>query len=407
MKFGDKIGAVNSDYKCLIHLDRLSITFKLWSGSNFNDVRNPEQIQFEQTYKNITLIYDNSPGLGAYYHSYKVFYKGISVGRMHAATKLKKHEIQFDFAKEVFYSFYPEFWYEVYSALKTELKLLYNNTMYMEISIDTNKNLIVQYGYYFSNTIDNKLRSGDRYKLKWQTKVHVMENGESFIIAGSDNEIALYNKSKHAEQYIKEYYIRNGLANTEVFRIESRLKWDYIRYLRNKKGLDINVETLTDSKKLAKIFIESTLNKITFKDTDKKTIDKNRNSHFQEVSVIDDLPIETAKIGNMNPELRNNHYKTVAIDESIMRQNYYLFLESGNKKYFHNFKSSSTLAGIKGTQLENFIVRLNQRYKGNRTHDIHQRMQFAMRKIPGSPGKLTKSFNNLATKIKSILLGFL
>jgi hypothetical protein len=114
----NKIGNEVGNFRCLIHIDRLSITFKHCSGSTFNDVRNPEHIQFEQTYKKITLIYDNSPGLGAYYHSYKVFYKGISVGRMHAATKLKKHEIQFDFAKEVFYSFYPEFWYEVYSALK-------------------------------------------------------------------------------------------------------------------------------------------------------------------------------------------------------------------------------------------------------------------------------------------------
>ncbi len=393
------------NFRCLIHIDRLSITFKHCSGSTFNDVRNPEHIQFEQTYKKITLIYDNSPGLGAYYHSYKVFYKGISVGRMHAATKLKKHEIQFDFAKEVFYSFYPEFWYEVYSALKTELRILYNNIMYIEISIDTNKNLIFQYAYFYSNTINNLLRSGDRYKLKGQTKVHVMENGESFIIAGSDNEIALYNKSKHAEQYIKEYFSRNGLANTEVFRIESRLKWDYIRYLRNKKGLDINVETLLDHGKLAYIFKISTINKIAFKDTSISTFDHNRNKRFQNISIIDDLDIDIADIGKLNPDLRTNHYKTELVDENIMRQNYFMFLESGNKKYFKNFKSSSSVAGYNKSQLITFINKLNMRYNGNRTREINERMGYAVRNIDESlPNKLNRLFHSMIIELKSIML---
>jgi len=38
--------------------------------------------------------------------------------------------------------------------------------------------------------------------------------------------------------------LNNGLDSKEVNRIESRLTWNYIRYLRIKKQLDINVETI-------------------------------------------------------------------------------------------------------------------------------------------------------------------
>jgi hypothetical protein len=207
LKFSDNISAVQSEYKCLIHLDRLSITFRLWSGSTFHDIRNPDFIPQEQIFNEITLIHDISPGLGAYYHTYRVFYKGLLVGKLHAATKLKKNELQFDFSKEVFYAFHSDYWNEVYYALIKSLGIIYNNIRYMEIAVDTNKDLVGQFSSLYKNTVCNNLRSGDRYTLKANTIVNVMNNGQSFVIAGNENEIAIYNKTKHAEDFIHEYFV--------------------------------------------------------------------------------------------------------------------------------------------------------------------------------------------------------
>ena len=395
----------NADYNCLIHLDRLSLTFRLWSGSTFQDIRNPDFIPQEQLFNEITLIHDTSPGLGAYYHSYRVFYEGLFVGKLHAATKLKKHELQFDYSKEVFYAFHSAFWYEVYEALITNLGILYNNIMYIEIDIDTNKNLVGQFGYLYQNTINNKLRSGDRYKLRKDTIVNVMNNGRSFVIEGTENEIALYNKTSHADNFIQEYFENNGLANCEVHRIESRLTWNYIRYLRNKKAMDINVETLLDPGKLANIFKISTINKITFKDMSISAIDCNRNKRFQSISIIDDLDIDTAEIGKLNPELRASHYKNQLVDENIMRQNYFLFLDTGNKKYFRNFKSSGLVAGYSRSQLLNFVNKHNFRYHGNRTLDITERMEFAIESISGNfTDKVSRLFHSIIKDLKSVML---
>jgi hypothetical protein len=406
--FRDNICTVQSEYKCLIHLDRLSITFRLWSGSTFHDIRNPDFIPQEQIFGEITLIHDTSPGLGAYYHTYRVFYKGLLVGKLHAATKLRKNELQFDFSKEVFYSFHSAYWFEVYSALTKSLGIIYNNIRYVEIAVDTNKDLVGQFSSLYQNTICNNLRLGNRYKLKANTIVHVMQNGHSFIIEGTENEIAIYNKSNHAEDFIRDYFLNNGLANCDVHRIESRLTWNYIRYLRNKKGMDINIETLLDQGKLAKIFKVSTVNKINFKDTSSRTFDINRNKRYQSISIIDDLDIDTAEIGKLNPELRTSHYKNLSVDENIMRQNYFLFLETGNKKYLKNFKSSGSVAGYSKNQLLNFLSKHNIRYNGNRSPEIQERMEYAVGIITGNlTSRINRLFHSMIDELKSVMLDLL
>lgn len=406
MVIGENIGAFQSDYKCLIHLDRLSITFRRWSGSTFQDFRNPDFIPHEQVFNEITLIHDISPGIGAYYHTYQVFYKGLLVGKLFAATKLKKNELQFDFSKEVFYAFHSAFWYEVYTALKTSLGIIYNNIRYMEISVDTNKKLVNQFGYLYQNTISNLLSLSGRYRMKADTIVHVMNNGHSFVIDGAENKIAIYNKSEHSEKYIQEYFTNNGLTSCEVNRIESRLTWDYIRYLRNKKGLDISIETLLDSGKLANIFKVSTNNKITFKDTYSNTFDMNRNKMYPKINIIDDLNIETAEIGILESQMRFSHYKNTSIDENIMKQNYFLFLETGNKKYFRNFISSSRIADYSKSQLLNFLNKHNPRYNGNRTQEIHDRMEFAINSLSGNIAhRIFRLLHSMVKSLNSVMLG--
>ena len=397
-----------SSYRCLIHLDRLSITFRHWSGSTFQDIRNPDNIPSEQVFKNISLIHDKKPGPGAFYHTFIVYYNGLLVGKLHTATKVLKHELQFDFSKEIFYSFHPGFWYEVYCALKFELGLIYNNIMYLEISIDTNKDLVTQFAFYFNNCLNNKLRTSDRYFLvRKNTSVSVMSNGSSFVIDGSDNEIAIYNKSEHAEDYIINYFTNNGFNGSEVFRIESRLTWNYIRKLRNKKLFDINVETLLDPKKLGMLFQVSTYNKITFKDKMIKTGYKNNRPVYLETSVMDEIFMEMAEIGKLNSEFQNNHYKyNNLIDENIIRQIYYRYLESGNEKYYKNLKASAGVAGYDDSKLKNCIMKFNHRYRGNRTIQITGRMQNALDRLSGKKSfSFQKSFYAIALKLKWNLLG--
>jgi hypothetical protein len=398
---GNNIANSYKNYKCLIHLDRLQITFRHLSGSTFRDIRNPDTIPMEQVYHNISLIHDTSPGTGAYYHSFKVFFKGYLVGRLFTATKLNKNELQFDFEKSVFYSFYPGYWYEVYVALKSDLGIIYNNIKHVEISVDTNKNILHHFSNLYINAIDYLLGSGTRYKLKNNTIVHILNNGRSFVIKGSKNEVSIYDKAKFSEKFILDYFSNNGLPENEVYRIESKLNWDYIRYLRNKKLLDINVETLIDPKNLATIFRISTMNKITFLDLLTKEYDGNRNPKYKKVSVTDDLPVESAEIGKLNESLQVNHYKTSKVDENILRQNYYLYLQSGCQEYLLHFKASGKVAGYSRNQLLGFISKFNSRYRGNRTNEITERMEFAVKYLDRLPQfKLGEMFYAMGLKLR-------
>jgi hypothetical protein len=66
---------------------------------------------------------------------------------------------------------------------------------------------------------------------------------------------------------------------------------------------------------------------------------------YLKASIIDDLPIEAVGIGMLNPELRIKHYTNDRVDENILRQNYYRYLETGNYRYFRNFISGGKVAG--------------------------------------------------------------
>jgi len=229
-----------------------------------------------------------------------------------------------------------------------------------------------------------------------------MYNGSYFLINGSENEIAVYNKSDYAEEYIMRYFSNNGLGDSDVYRIESRLSWNYIRSLRNRKGLDINIETLTDNKQLAELFRSSTINKTIFKDTQTIVCYKNRKAKFKEINITDDLLFETAEIGRLNPEMKNNHYRdNKMVDKNILRLIYYRFLETGNGSYYKNFKGSASVAGYDDSQLRNCIIKFNSRYNGNRTGEISQRMQYAIDKVSSPKSTLLqKIFLAIAFKLK-------
>lgn len=286
--------------------------------------------------------------------------------------------------------------------------MIYNNIQYLEISIDTDKDLVVLYANYFLKTINNKLGIGEQYKLCGKTQVHVLGNGTSFVIAGTDCEIAIYNKSIHGEQFILDYFHKNGFESQDVYRIESRMKWDYIRYLRNRKRLDITIETLKDPRQLAKIFLLSTTSKASFLDLTSKEYDASRNAHYKRINIMEDLRIETADIGRLNNEIRNTHYISESVDENIIRQNYYRFLETGNKEYLMNFKSSCSVVGYNLNQILNFISRLNHKYKGNRTKEVLERMQYANGCFSGRGLiRLKAGIGMVARKLRTLILSAL
>lgn len=184
------------------------------------------------------------------------------------------------------------------------------------------------------------------------------------------------------------------------------MKWDYIRYLRNRKSLDITVETLKDPRQLAKIFLLSTASKTSFLDLKDKVYDENRNAHYIRINILDGLPIETADIGSLNKEIRNTHYISESIDENIIRQNYYRFLETGKKEYFLNFRSSCSTAGYTQDQILNYISRFNHGYKGSRTQEVMERIKYANKCSSGRGFQGFKTgIRNMATKMRTLIFG--
>lgn len=400
----EKICTASQEYLSIIHLDRLELTLRHLSDSTFKNLRNPDYIQEVQSYGQISLFLDNSKGVGAYHNTYMVHYNGIRVGKLHTANKMKKPEVEFDFDKAVLYSVNRNWWYEIYSSLKSELGLEYNNIKYAEIALDTTKNLCDTYRSLYDNTVDNKSFHHDYYKLRRGAKVDVLDNGTTFNIRGKCNMISIYEKTSYAEDYILDFFKLNGLGGRPVFRVEARLNWNYLKSKMSYKKVRIDLETLLDIGMLTTLFKMSVENKLTFSDLRTVHYDKSRNLVSDKVCIIDDICLDTAGLVKFIPIPNFTHYKSDNVDENILRQLYYRYLESGKQEYLIAFMTSTKAACLKNDQVLTLVYKFSSRYKGNRTSSTQERMKYAEIRISKRPKFLfSKLMSGIQLKLKKML----
>jgi len=397
----DNICTRSPNYVSILHIDRLQITLKHSSSSIFKNYWNPDLVPQEQVYGKISLFLDNSKGASAYHHTFNVFCEGLKIGKLHTANKMRKPEIEFDIDKEVLYSIDEKWWYKAYDSVKEELGLVFNNINYVEIALDTTKNLVEEYRSLYFCTVNNMCSINNYYKMSGNAVVDILDNGNTFNIRGTCNFISIYEKTRHAENYILDFFKSNGFGDCPVFRVEARLNWNYLKSKMHNKNVLINLETLLDRKMLATLFKMSVENKLIFSDLRTKSYDSNRNIKFQKVAILSDIHLDTAGLLKYNPELRNQHYKSENSDENILRQNFYRFLETDKQEYFRIFKANGKVAGLDDRQLLSLIEKFNSRYKGNRTATVQSRMDYAVRWYSKRPKlDLNNVWSAIAFKMK-------
>jgi hypothetical protein len=367
-------------HRSILHIDRLNLTFKHTLFSSFRNTRNPDTIIERQKFGDIELVLDNRSGSKAYYHAFAVYFKGSRVGKLLTASKIGKPDIEFDYEKNVLYSNQKDWWFEIFKAITTEMDLLYNNINYIEICLDTTYNLPDAYGNMHANSIKNKYRFNSFFLPFRNVIADVIDGGNGFRLNGSNNRIHIYNKSLYCEDFINEFFQANGFVDIPVYRLECRLNWNYLKSLINKKNVLITPEILLDEEMLATIFEMSVKNKLTFYDLREKTVDHNRNAKYQKVSLLDNINLSKAELLKFEAPKQRQHYKTENTDEEILRKTYYLFLETGNEKYFRNIRHNADAAHLNNATLLSLIQKFNQRYRGDRLPIVLDRMEFVINK---------------------------
>ena len=385
--------SLTEGYKSIIHIDRLEITFRHSIFSTFRNIRNPDTIPEKQLYGHIELILDNRCGSSAYYHTFCVYYKGYKVGKLHTGSKRGKTDIEFNFEKRVLYSNKRDYWYEIYQAIGSELILAYNNIKYIEICLDSTKCFTDEYGYLYANSVDNKYRFNDYFKPIRNVKPEVLDGGNEFRIGGSSNSIQVYNKSNHSEDFIQDFFNTNGFIDKTVYRIESKLKWNYIKSLINQKHILISPEILLDDKMLVTLFDLSVKNKLSFYDLRTKNYDHQRNVRYDRISILDDIDLRKTELLKYNPAIQANHYNTENTDEDIVRKTYYQFIRTGSAKYFINIRNSAEAAQMDDLDVIALLHKFNHRFKGDLTSDVLKRMDYAIRNyLPKKKGNAISRF---------------
>jgi len=385
-------------HRSILHIDRLNLTFKHTVSSPFRNVKNPDALIESQKFGDIELRLDNSCGAAAYYHTFSVYYQGHKVGKLHTASKFNKTDIEFDYEKYVHYCNQNDWWFVIYKALLKELKFEFNNINYIEICLDSTYNLPDAFGFMHANSVNNKYKFNSYFKPFRNTKIDVLDNGCGFRSTGQKNYFHIYNKTLHCEDFIKDFFRLNGFTNESIYRLEIRLDWNYIKSIINRKKVLITPEILLDKGMLAKIFELSVKNKLTFYDLRGKVYDHNRNSKYEKVTLMDDLNLDTSELLQFESPRYHQHYRNENTDEDILRKTYYLFLETGNEKYYRNIQHSAEAAGISDATVLSLIQKFNLRYRGDRQPVLLDRMEFVVKKY--SIQKKGNVLHNLMNKIR-------
>jgi hypothetical protein len=321
---------------------------------------------------------DNRCGSNAYYHTFGVYHNGIKVGKLHTGSKMGKPDIEFDYDKQVLYGVARDWWFDIYKSIKSELGLEYNNINYIELCIDSTLNFPDIYGCMNANSLTNKYRFNDFFKPERNVRAEVLDGGNGFRIPGSSNSIHIYNKSDYSENFIKEFFKINGFGDVPVYRLECRLDWNYLKSLINRKRVLITPEILLDENMLSTLFVMVAKSKLTFNDLRTKYRDKSGNAKYHKISILDNICLTKSELLKFNPIKQQSHYKNESTDEEIIRRTYYSFLETGNENYFKNIRYSAEAAKMDDSTVIALLHKFNQKYRGDRTAGVLNRMEFAV-----------------------------
>lgn len=122
-------------------------------------------------------------------------------------------------------------WLPNLNRFLTAYQLMINNITYLEISLDTNTDILDQFLYYFEQPEKYHLVSGLKPTEKINRFGELYRNGETndtFYMGKAGKKLAIYNKTLEIKDshkyYITDYHKANGLdIDKDIYRMELRL----------------------------------------------------------------------------------------------------------------------------------------------------------------------------------------
>lgn len=367
MKNIDQLNTNKNHY--LLHLDKLIVTFKTLDKTF-------KYVSESFSTKTFHFVNDRYLVSRLYLKVYKAYYNGIYVGVLRTKNKFKKPYIEFEFDKQVFYSFSKTFWYNVASTLESEVHLKFNNIKNAEIALDSLIQFFdIAYELHHNSTKHKGCKRPKYEQVDKGNPVSLLHDETEIIIGCSSKSVAIYNKSNYAENYIKEFFQNNGLGNTDVNRLECRFDSSYLSTFKSRHNIKVDLDSLVDDGKLSKLFLMMIKKSVDYKILKSKRHDKNRNPYYDIKSIIDGVSFKTRKLEKYNSEIRINHYK---VDKSfdILKMLYYQYLEEKGfnikiiKKYANSIK-------ISREELISWLCAFNSKYNGHKTTIIKEKMRYA------------------------------
>lgn len=142
----------------------------------------------------------------------------------------------------------------------------------------------------------------------------------------------------------------------------------------------MDLQVLADTDKLAYILNEVANRKVSFKDLASKHW-KNGNAKYDIVSLFDDIELRQSEVKNYVPNISQSHFKFDDSTTVIIKREYYQYLESGNLSLLLNLYSYFKADNLDISKITTVFSELNEKYRGNNTEGILERMTVAQKSI--------------------------
>jgi len=109
----------------------------------------------------------------------------------------------------------------------------------------------------------------------------------------------------------------------------------------------------------------------------------NGNDKYDLVSLFDDIELRQSEVKNYIPSISQSHFKFDDSATIIIKRKYYQYLESGNLNLLLNLYSYFKADHLDISKITTVFSELNEKFNGNRTDDVINRMNIAKLDIWG------------------------
>lgn len=294
----------------------------------------------------------------SFYLGFRVFHEGVLFGKLLLHEKRQKQLARLCLDKNILYTTEPREWLSIIDLLKVTLCMKEKGAYYIEIALDTVKQLRKKLSHIYHHSTLNDECIHPIYKPNSKIDVSTLNNNQQYVVGSHSYNMTVYEKGKNLDDLLTKYFLNNQFEPEEltlINRAELRMKRNYLTQIKDK--FDLSLEGLCDEQNLRSIFSHKVKKFTRWNDLEVYSHDKNNNKKYRTIDLLGGIPMGNADRKTKTVKYTSNvslYQKDTSKD--IVRRLLDQYLKSGNCKFLVLLKESADECRIEDQQLKKLIT---------------------------------------------------